>query len=237
MFCPYCGKKIINDEAVFCMNCGNNISDDLQQVEVAPPKMERPVQQTAYSQAPVSQSAAAPQAVTYHQSAPVHNTAVSVKTGRKSPWIPLIAIILIGAIVAAFFFFRTNDEDKIRDRIKIFTSACNDMDMKTMMECMDKTTRRQYEAMLGLADGLLGAITGADLPFSDMAELMGMENAGDYEMEIEILSIEIDGDVARVEVVMSERGVETERETMIMCKEGDEWYIDFNEMTGGLNLF
>lgn len=255
MFCPFCGSQINSEQALFCMNCGKKIHDDSQQSELEPPELEQPnvaqpefeqpvVQQSApqqamYNQAPVS-NPSVPQFTPVAQGASTGTTVVTVKTGNKFLWIPVVAIILAGVIAIAVFLMggSKSDEEKIRDRINVFTAACNDMDMEAMMECMDRTTRRQYETMMGFADGLLGGITGIDLPYSDIATLFGMESAGEYEMIIEIHNIEINGDAANVEVSMSDaNSTESENDTMVMCKEDDEWYIDFNEMTGGIKLF
>lgn len=213
------------------MNCGKKIQDS------APKPAEPPTPQPAVQQ-PVAPQYAQPQAPQYAAVAPAAPSApvVVVKPRRNLVWIPIVAILLAGAIVAAIFLWPKSDEDKIRDRIESFTEACNDMDFEAIIACMDSTTRKQYETMMSATDGILGGITGIDLPYSDMAELMGMEAAGEMDMDIEIKSIEIDGDTANVEVVMSSGG-EEEADTIIMCKEDDDWYIDFREMTGGLNFF
>ena len=212
MFCTYCGSQITDQGAVFCMKCGKGILDT---------PCQAPAQQALYSQAPLQASA---------------GPTIVVKKGSKL-WLIPVLVILVAMVVAVAVFLRTkSDEDKIRERIDNFSVACSDMDIEAMIDCMDSKTRKQYETMLGFTDGLLGGIIGMDLPYSDMAMLFGMDSFEDIEVKFLINSIEISGDTAKVEVEMLD-GDKSESDTLVMCEEKGDWYIDFTEMTGGIKLF
>jgi len=212
MFCTYCGSKITDDGAVFCMKCGKRIIDT-------------PCQPTP------------PQAVCAPTPTPVYAApAVVVKKGGKLWLIPVLALLTAIAVAASVLFWPKSDEDKIRERIDDFSAACSDMDMEGMIDCMDSKTRKQFDAMMGLTDGLLGGIIGMDLPYTDMAMLFGFDSYEDIEVDFRINAIEISGDTAKVEVTMLD-GNKTEEDTLVMCEEKGEWYIDFTEMTGGIQLF
>lgn len=239
MFCPFCGNQIANEESIFCMNCGKKIHDDTPQPEFEQPDIEPSfVNRPAVEQPMVNQSTAGqpqPQSPQYVQpqapSIASGNTTIVVKSKRNLIWIPIVAVIVAGAIVATCLFFFKSDEQKIRDRIDTFATACSESDIEGMINCFDSRTRKTYETMMSFTEGLMGGLTGFDLPLGDMVELFGMESGGQFEMKIEVHSVEINGDSAEVEVTMDD-GSTTESDVIVMCKEDDDWYLDFSAITG-----
>lgn len=223
MFCPYCGNQLASADAAFCMNCGKKIPNNTQQPEMEKPSIEQPkAPQYTQPQAPASG---------------LGNTPISIKPKRNPIWILVAVVIIVGAVFAAYMFFGKSDEQKIRDRIDDFEDACSDMDIEGMLECFDGRTRRQYDAMMGVTEGILGEVTGFDLPYGDMVGLMDINPGEDYDIDIEIHSINIDDDTASVEVTIYQDGTTSESSTITMCEEDGDWYIDMQAMTGGLNYF
>ncbi|MBR3592838.1 MAG: zinc-ribbon domain-containing protein [Clostridia bacterium] len=222
MFCPNCGTQIPNNSA-FCMNCGKPINPSpAQQQSVQQPVYQPPVQTSLPQQSP----------------ARIMNTNISVKKskGYLFALIPLV-IVLVGAIIFLCANFFKSDEQKIRDRLDTFSESCNDGDIEEMINCFDKKTRKTYDMSLGLVEGIFGGMTGFDLPIGDMFEIFGMqEMKGSMNVQIDIESIEINGNDAVVKVTLYSEG-EAEAEEIIMCKEDDDWYIDLEGTTGQSILY
>jgi len=212
MFCPFCGAQM-PENGSFCAKCGKKLGD------------------AAGQSAPATQNTAPAQPVYVQAPAPAPVT-VKVR-GSRFGWIKWVVILAIiaGAAFAAYKIFFKSDEQLIRDRIDTLEEAYNDMDMEEMFGCFDKQTRKAYDTVIGMAEGLIGGVTGFDLPLGDMMELGGMEMGGEVEMEIEILSIEINDDEATVEITMN-YGEKQESDTLKMCKEDSDWYIDYSGTTG-----
>ena len=225
-FCPKCGNKL-NENAAFCSACGNPLNAAPQQ-NTQPAQPSQPAQPVQYAH-PVQyvQPVSAP---SVQMSAP----SVSLKLGGAS-WVKwaILGVIAAAIITLVVVLLPKSDEAKIRDRLDDFETACTDMDMEGMFNCFDRKTRKTYESTMSVADGLLGGLTGIDLPYSDIAELGGMEMAGsgEFEMDIEVKSIVVEDDIAFVEVVMTNGG-ESGEDTIVMCKEEDDWFIDFEETSG-----
>ncbi len=149
----------------------------------------------------------------------------------------LIAAILSVVLVVSFCcscsflnFFKS-DEQIIGERIEAFASAYSDGDFEALFGCFDKRTRKTYETVLGVADGIFGGLTGFDIPIGDLFELGGMYAAGEFDMQIEIESIEVKGDKAIAKVTMIADG-DSESEEFVLCKEDYDWYIDYEGTTG-----
>lgn len=256
MFCPYCGYEIEDESYVFCKNCGKKVKEEEEQPEIGDVSVEtninQPASQQFSSQQSVGKQSAIKQPVVQQpvvqqpaSTAPVLNQVqsaapavpgnvnVTVKTGgHKAVWIPIISVILIGAIVAVCMFFFKSDEQKIRDRIDTFFTACGETDIEGMVECLDSKTRKTYETMMGLTQGLLGGITGFDLPLGDMFELYAMDSSESFEMDYEIGTIKIDGKKATAKVTMKNGNGESETSDVVLCKEDDDWFIDLEGTTG-----
>ncbi len=233
MFCPYCGTQVSNDSA-FCMSCGKQLNATQaqapteQQAPVQPqqPVYQAPVQQPVY-QAPVPPvSAPAQVQIPVSLGNPVKNTKRTLLIV-----IPIVAVLVAAIVLGCMFLFKS-DEDKIRDRIDTFATACNEGDIEGMINCFDKKTRKTYEASMGLVEGLFGGITGVDIPIGDMVEIFGMEEmGGQLNMDITVESIAINGNTAQVKVTLSAEG-EAETDEVVMCKEEDDWFIDMEATTG-----
>ena len=158
---------------------------------------------------------------------------VVVKTGGFG-WlkvvIPLV-VLAVAAVVSFFVFFSPSDEDKIRDRIDTFNTAIEEGDVRGIVGCFDKKTQSMYDAMLGITESVLGAVTDIDLPLGDMIDAFGLPE-GMIDGSLTVQSIEIvDDKTANVEVCLYYEG-EEEYGTIVMCKEDNDWYIDLEETTG-----
>ncbi len=158
---------------------------------------------------------------------------VQIGGGRKRGGITwLIVLAVIAAIASAlFFFFYESDEEKIQNRLDSFADACNDMDIQEIFYSFDKQTRMLYDTSIGVTEGLVGGLIGFDLPIGDMLEWGGLEMGGQFSIDIEVLSITIDEDEAAVEASITIDG-KTETDTIYMCQEGSDWYIDYKATTG-----
>lgn len=249
MFCSFCGKEL-PDHAAFCMECGKA----LPQTPASAPATA-PAAPAASAQAPVTYATAAPaapapqvvqppvvQAPTVPVAAPqmampsaggVH---VAVKTGGFGwlKWVIPLVVVIVGAVLSYFIFFSPSDEDKIRDRIETFNTACEEGDVGGIIDCFDRKTRKLYDATIGIAEGLFSAITDFDLPLGDLVEAFGLPE-GELEGALEVQSISINGSRAVVEVSITYEtyeGSATESATVYMIKEDSDWYIDFEETTG-----
>lgn len=245
-FCPFCGTKL-TEGAAFCVECGKKLPvlNEAQQPTAQQPTAQQPAAQQPTAQqptAPVAQAAPVVQAaapvstsasVVTAATAGVASAAVKAVRPRPAKYIALgLVFVLVAAIVTfAAMYFLKSDEQKITERVEDFSEAISDMDMEDMMECFDKRTRKTYEVTIGLTEGILGGITGFDLPLGDLIELGGLQYGGEYDVNIQIKKIEINGNSATVYVSMND-GTKTEEDEMIMCKEGNDWYIDYEATTG-----
>lgn len=245
-FCPFCGTKL-TEGAAFCVECGKKLPvlNEAQQPTAQQPTAQQPTAQQPTAQqptAPVAQAAPVVQAaapvstsasVVTAATAGVASAAVKAVRPRPAKYIALgLVFVLVAAIVTfAAMYFLKSDEQKITERVEDFSEAISDMDMEDMMECFDKRTRKTYEVTIGLTEGILGGITGFDLPLGDLIELGGLQYGGEYDVNIQIKKIEINGNSATVYVSMND-GTKTEEDEMIMCKEGNDWYIDYEATTG-----
>lgn len=161
---------------------------------------------------------------------------VAVKTGGFGwlKWVIPLVVVIVGAVLSYFVFFSPSDEDKIRDRIETFNTACEEGDVGGIIDCFDRKTRKLYDATIGIAEGLFSAITDFDLPLGDLVEAFGLPE-GELEGALEVQSISINGSRAVVEVSITyetNEGSATESATVYMIKEDSDWYIDFEETTG-----
>ena len=238
MFCPNCGTQISN-ESKFCMNCGKPINFAQHQSPTQQAVYQTSVRQTA-NQVPVQRQTPfkanyAPQPT--QPPIPIGNVSLPKSRSLAWLWISLITI-LIGAIIFVGINFFKSDEQKIRERLDDFSEACNDGDIEEMIECFDKKTRKYYETSIDLAESLFSGITGFDLPLGDTAGLIGLQDLGvQINIEFVVEEIIIEGDTATVTVTMTELGT-SETDEVKMCKEDDDWYIDFEDTTGqSLSLY
>lgn len=148
------------------------------------------------------------------------------KVGSGVKWTIILSAIAAIAVLLVALFYKT-DEQKIEDRIEAFNIACSNSDLQGMFDCFDKYTRTMYSTTIGLTEGIIGGLTGFDLPLGDMLNLFAMESAGAEGMglELEIESIEVNENSAIV-TLTAECAENIGQETIVMCKEGDDWFID-----------
>lgn len=247
-FCPQCGTPL-SDGALFCKSCGaRQLRPQAPEAPQNIPEPSTPYNMPDPSCAP-QPSYSIPEPSYAPVTPPVQNasvptqfpgTAVKAAKGGASilKWlIPLIAAALAVALVFVFLpnLFKS-DETLIRERIQALEDAYNDGDYEGILECMDSQTQAMMEATMGMMDGLLGEASGLDMGISDMFGFASM--LGDY-CTIEITNIEIDGDYATVDIVMSLNlyGYSQSQETQLpMVKEDGDWYIGGMENFAGSDL-
>lgn len=123
---------------------------------------------------------------------------------KRKKWIILIAVgVILSLLIAAYFLFiYVSDEDQIRERIELFTTAANEQDAKAYQECLVSSNR-----------GLVSLS-----PKTPKAT-------------IEILSIEVD-DIYAVAKVKVKAGDEELTSNYYLEEEEGEWYIDVIKMVG-----
>ncbi|MDQ4144335.1 MAG: FHA domain-containing protein [Actinomycetota bacterium] len=135
----------------------------------------------------------------------------ATKRGGKGPLIAglLIALLLIGAGLGYWFFLRETDEDKIRDVITEFGQNIGNPDV------CDLVTQRFLDEASGL--------TGSEAVEACRTDV---EEQATEPVDIEIKSVDINGDRATVEAeAETENG--TEQGTFELEKQDDgEWLID-----------
>ena len=156
--------------------------------------------------------------------APIASAAKTVSGGVK--WTIALSVIAAIAVLLFALFYKT-DEQKIEDRIESFNIACNSGDIQGMFDCFDKYTRQMYSTTIGLTEGIIGGLTGFDLPLGDLFNLFAMDSFGGegLGLEIEIESIEVNDHTAIV--TLTDACAENlGQDTIIMCKEEDDWFID-----------
>jgi flagellar basal body-associated protein FliL len=128
-------------------------------------------------------------------------------SGSKGWLIALVVglVVVIAAVAAFFLFFQSSDEDEIRDTIE--TVATNPADPDTC----DLFTQRFKEE----GSGQTGTA-------ADDACRTELEEAGESAEDVEIESVEVDGDNATAEVT----GEEGNTVTVLLVNEDGVWKID-----------
>ena len=193
----------------------------------------------SFAPQPTAQPVSAMQSVAKQPFAPrpaaprMPSIGVQIGGGRKRAgltWLIVLAA-LVAIASALFFFFYESDEEKIQNRLDSFADACNDMDIQEIFYSFDKQTRMLYDTSIGITEGLVGGLIGFDLPIGDMIEFGGLELGGQFNIDIEVLTITVDDDEAAVEASITIDG-KTETDTIYMCQEGSDWYIDYEATTG-----
>ena len=192
-----------------------------------PTQAPAPVQPTysypAQTQAPAATRASMP----YSAPNPIGTVAgAASKVSGGVKWTIALSVIAAIAVLLFALFYKT-DEQKIEDRIESFNIACSNGDIQGMFDCFDNYTRTMYSTTIGLTEGIIGGLTGFDLPLGDLFNLFAMDSFGGegLGLEIEIESIEVNDHTAIV--TLTDACAESlGQDTIIMCKEEDDWFID-----------
>ena len=126
--------------------------------------------------------------------------------GSKGPLIAalLIGLLLIGAAAAYFLFLRPSDEDKVRDVVTEFGEKLNDPAV------CDLVSQRYLEEVSGQTGQ-----AAVDACRTDV------EESGEAPIDVEITSVEINGDRATVQAE-----ADGETGTFELVNEDGEWLID-----------
>lgn len=143
-------------------------------------------------------------------------------------WI-IIPLLVVG--VAAAAVLSPNDEEKIEDCLNTFAKAYSQGDASALKNCMDAKSRNGNKAGSSVANSALSKKLGVSV------DVDGVWSLGvalfDYEMEIDVLDIGVDGDEATVEATMTIKyddwlmGEQSQSFDAVfeMVKEGNDWYI------------
>lgn len=148
--------------------------------------------------------------------------------------IPLILVVMI--LLSGCSLFKS-DEQKMKDQINRFITAYNSGDAEGMIDTLDSQSRQVAKASLGIADSLIGTLTGIGISVKDVFTLC-INFSGDFD-RLTITSFDdfqILASAATVTVsVVGEKSGEEETQTAIfkMKQENDDWYItDFYGIGG-----
>ena len=148
----------------------------------------------------------------------------------------LAALMLVLAMVAMLFAgcespFRS-DEEKIKDRMDDFISACNSGNLDDALDCLDKSSRNTYGAVFNIGNSLLGGLTGIDINVKDlMAVVFGLSPQDLFKMQVQSIRINSE-ESATVTVSLSITDPQTGEVVtqdgleIPMIKEKWDWYID-----------
>ena len=138
-YCTKCGKEN-RDEAAFCMGCGNRFDSDTQNVsEAAPTVTPAPTPESAPAPtvAPVPTPAQVPAPTPAAEPAPA--SAPVRSAGSKAPFIVIIAVVVIIAVIEAVYIFGHKGSDTEKDKLSEGSSLSLD----------DRSAAEQEDALSG----------------------------------------------------------------------------------------
>ena len=88
---------------------------------------------------------------------------------------------------------KPTDTELITERVETFVEAYNDGDMNAVLACLDAKTRNAFQALLNVAGGIAGSVTGVSIDLKDLFALGVSTTSGDF-MDLKISSISIKND-------------------------------------------
>ena len=167
---------------------------------------------------------------------PTQKQAVQVTVKQRQPMgkgLKIALCIMIQLLIVGIVMAMTgkSDEEMIEDRLSAFAKAYSQGDSEAAMNCFEPKIRNAGKAGSDLANSALSKMLGFGV------DMNGIWSLGvgffDYEMEIDISEIDIDGDEATVEATMTLKwkdlwsGEQSQDFDTVfeMVKDGKDWYI------------